>query len=734
MAFQDLRGRIKNLAEQYRDLGCKHLARTIHVVLSPGLGEVQELCKQRFSVPYLEAEQVLPWVGPGPDDEFIITMRRCIAGTMALEASTAAAKAGYSILDNSNQIVVICDIRDEGAVERLRECIQTCRSAVRDSGLATNAFFFVGIFIHGVGSTAINGKEKVSLGQLSEEAFDRVFVLEHRNDSGVSIGHVEMLDLIAQLVAFLERRPTEGDHVEGDRHYSDWLLGNSTTAGRITGFSACSVVLPIEVLVENSVRGHAVLILREALFKSPDPKQVQHQVDSVLNGCHLRSVDDACEFLDSSLGGPIPGPMGNSIAEAGATNRFESEMFGSLRDGICRLCDQESLIDGYISDRFSAMQPVLDGMQEKYRQDLDEILAESFTSHRGCVSLAQEMADDLERRLGVTLADEFEEVESESPAAAIESLVVDWNAGPDGLSLLVRVFLVVGVLMAMAFGIVGASFKIKLILMMAAFLVGGATLVYWNIWRAGIKSQMARCWSLLFDEIKVQERNSALAALGGRRQFFLHSVRDLRQKLDSISSRLTWLLDSFNSHNLPQEDRWSNLWRRQETSVEDLLRMTEMVVYDSDILLAEVLSTDNPLAGWRDVFSEGSEAIREEEWRIVERVAIRLLAHADKIFAMSACNLIPPGSEKLDIFRNVLYETYRPFFKPQPGTSMGALRARFEIPGSGCVDGVAETPCLMAASFDDHYVVGSDPYRISLLTFLEDIHMEALGIRDEDGN
>ena len=732
MALEELRARIREQADRHRDVDCEHLARTIHVVLSPKFADLPDWCRRRYPAPFPGVEAAWPWLVAGPDGGLDAELGRALGVALALNTSTAAAEAGHAVLDHANQIVVICDLREERAIESVRGCVESCRVAVERAGLAVNEFFRIGVFIHGIGENANSAAEIAELGRMAEESFDRVFVLEHRNDGGVTIGDDEMLDLVGQLVAFLQRRPAERVHVAGERRYSDWLLSNSTTGGRITGFSAFSAVLPIEEVTEYIVRDHAVRILRDTLMAPADPERVHDHVDRVLTRCHLQSLDVACQHLDSETDIQVDGPLGRGDSPDAAFVRHDSEMFSDLRDGILLLREQEAVLDEYISERFAAMQPVLDGIQDEFAGSLDDEVTSSFSSDRGCVRIVCEALAGIESRLQSTLAEDPEEVTSTPPGPAIEQLVLAWNSGPDGLALALRAIVVMGMLVAMVFGIEGASLEVKLGLATGAAIVGVGALAYWNIWRSKIKSQMARCWSLLFDRKRAQERTSANTAVIGRRQFMLDAVRDIRQQADEVAQRVEWLLEAYGSHELPAEERWSTLWQRQGMGAAELERLSGTMSYDRPTIEAEVLTIDRPLSDWRTVFGDETAEIRQEEWAMLERVALRVVANAEPLLATSICSFLTDGSDRLDVLRNVLYETYRPFLK-RAGGSMGVLRGRFEIPGSGCTDGVGEIPRAMESSFDSHEVVASGLYRISLMTFLEDVFFADLGVREEGG-
>lgn len=731
--MEALRAQIRGKTRAHRDLGNRRLARTVHVILAPAFAALPDRYCTQYPGPPDGGNSIRPWIVPADGHDIESEIADGIAIATSLETTAALAAVGYSVLDQANQIIVVCDLRDENAMQRLQECVAACRAAIARRGLGESDFALICVAIHGVGAEASTAAELAELEKVSAASFDRTFVLEHHNSGGLTISSEEMLDLVGQLLMTLGRMPEEPGLIPRGQTHVEWLKSNSAAEGRITGFAAGSVVLPIEVIAEQVIRGHSVRVLRHTLFADPDPDRVRHHAESVLTACHLQSLQETCAHLATATEAIAEELPSHGDEPGSRPNRYDSEMFGDLHSGVSFLCAQHAALAGYLRRRAEALEPVLDAMQQDLATKLDDSVAAALTSDIGCVQVAQQAVARMQERLDATLKDPGEQEAAESPVPTVADVVNSWNGGPDGLALFVRAVVAMGFLAAMAIGIAGIPPEARWALMAGAALVGGGAAVRWATWRANMKSKMAQCWTTLIEYQKERERSAMVSALMARRMGLWDVFCAMEHDLESLSGRLIWLLDAYGQHELPEEGTWSTLWQRAPLEAADLQRLADLVAYDPEALGKEVLMIDRPFVNWRVITQDGSEVVKEPEWVIMERVAARLLTHADRLFATSVGDVVPVEPERIQRLRSVLGLASRPFLKLNPVAPGGTVRARFEMPSSFLVGPLADIPSAMKSQFDSIDVARSDPYRVSLMTFLDDLRFDSLRTAEEVG-
>ncbi len=267
--FIDLKQRIRQYTAEREFCRPRKVSRTFFFLASPGMSDVKEWVEEFFPLP-IEILPCYPWLLMEQEDSFRAKVEESVTAAFEAKRMEEITLKGFSILDSINQVVVIADLSDQDAYEKIVSGCNIIKNAIDQIIAPQTPFYWTAIL------TLRRPKAQGAFNEENREAsdiinkiysgefkFQHIFSLDISNPQGTLISDPKDQDcLIGHLLYFLTSFPLVAGSPD---QYNDWLV-KTEEEGAVSGFSAFSLLLPVNQILEAVALFKGAEVLKESLL------------------------------------------------------------------------------------------------------------------------------------------------------------------------------------------------------------------------------------------------------------------------------------------------------------------------------------------------------------------------------------------------------------------------------------------------------------------------------------
>ncbi len=720
--------RLSRLEQAVRNEAAKHqwpskrcVARTLHVVLTPALADIEGQVTSRFREQGDDLCCFRPWL-VWPDEGAGETrgtdaLRALLAAAFEAEKTARIRYDGVMFLDHATQVIMLWDEGDPDASGRLDRLHDTLDDWLVGSPAAPTLYRIgIALSVEGRGkptassptapSAARTGHPRsktTSTGLNSHQRLHRLFNLDPRNSRGEVAGAEDLRFLAAQLTVLLGSYPFLLPPGEGEP-FRHWISVDSAGEGFVTGFSGAAAAYPVERMANWALVSLAGQALARVVTLQPDDARVEALLTSFLNRLHLHTREALISELLRRVP-PLPDPLGTAW-EGALGNRTwtpdtgdEYAAFGSVVD---------SSLPSLAELHGQVLRKLVEVFADEFGLALDDQLDSIMAREPEGVTVAARFLERLADHLAnlVPAASDVPPLVPD-PLPVLSRLRQETAAGPRRASVVARtLMLMLG--MGCAWYALGADVHYPEAVFggMVPF-SGFAGWFYWHSYRTRMErlasmaqNLIAEKWNLLL----AWRQNEALG-LG------LFPLQDLvasrKNQVAAADRRLHFLAGYFATRYTPGKTQHPfevDLCK----DVSNPQRFSRLVKVELTAFVKDYFLRNRPLQLWKRLEDPGRGTEQplpnDWEWNLAEGLSLELVAKAEGIFLQTAADqfvLCDPegapqqaadGTPRLDetmLERTVAFlkRAAHPFIQWNPNQTSPDLHGTLVLP-AGCIEGV----------------------------------------------
>jgi len=699
----------------------RDVSRTFYVLISPKMCYLKDWFQRWFPIMDDKLRGIYPWIildaKSKADTSQIIT--QVWDEAFSAETLNSLIGKGFRLVDTANQIILIGELTEENVVEKLKSIYNSFES--RKLGSSQTSPYWVGLFLlrkkeEGEIKTPLDFDEFLSWAQ---EHLHRLFLVDISNGYSEISRQEDLHFLLGQLLYILTRKP-----MELENEFGGWLRRDSPEEGRCTGFSAISVLTPIDQLLEIALITKGAEVLEEAFFGDFPEERVGGYLNSLLNRTGLSSYETISSLLRRNpkypLIDPLPGggePIWDLEHPEGFTSYLE---------------DLDAKLPGYAEENERSMKEIERILLEDFRYELLDHLNAAISRERGGVGIAERFLEKLKKRMediSKKIPDESSRPVYPDPLPLIRKLEDKIQKGPRRESVAVRTILL-GITALLGALSSRALFDIPSLLFPLFFLLGiGGGLLYWYAWRNRTESLVIKIQRAIREKWDVLMKERCDRVMRGLIPNCISLIEEIESRVKATSCRLKELIDYSKSKHEAPAPMCSAFWMYAIKSSDEMREYSDMIGADISSMATRYLLNERPLELWERTSPSGSEEFNPWEWSLVEKAALMLIPYIGGILDLSVCRILRDSPERAENFAELFRRNSSPFIVLKAGGFGGEVRGTLEISEGGCED-IREMlensvrGCFSSLSTTD----SPTAYRISLFSFMEGIELNSLEV------
>jgi len=704
-------------------------SRVLFLIVSPSLFHLKDWFQRWFPIANEVAAALYPWVLWQDSDVMQRQVTEALNIAFGASQSTEIAKQNITIRDHLNQVIVIADLTDPRAVGMIANSYNVTSRAV-ESISPVAPFYWTGIFV--LNRPRIHADSGVRLVNHSHTEdntddlrkqisnFDRVFFLDVFNPQGTVLSMAEEQDcLIAQLLYFLTSFPLL---VDSNDRYTDWLHRSSARDGFVSSFSAFSLILPIDQILEAVAISRGAEIMQKSLLEEQDLDRSHFYFNSFLLENSLLQVDEVKARISEDPGFPLQNPIAQFPDFSTMRPEDYLETMNALDASLLRVVQNNGEVMKRLSERRSG----------EWKQSLEGHLESIVMRERGGLRAARKFLDELRNHVENLLPRQTKLAEYGDPGPCMLSLRDFLGRSPRDEAIYGRALILV-VISIVAVMSVPVALLVRLLASVGlSGLIFAVAFIYSYSKKQKLHDQIMTLEGLLEEKWKAlmeaEESRIAKHAL----EELLRSINQYVGEIDSALKRVAELVDYFRSEYTPPLPEEYAFWQYVVKEREELLRYRDLCTADVSKVASDYLEKDQPLFLWRRLSPPGKSLEPNPwEWRMAEKAAIRLLPDCRSIANKDILSCFQTAAEQLEGYKAAMIRAAQPFLILSSESAKPELNAMLEM------ESTAETrsPSKELITAVEHNlgnverIDARSPYRLSLFVFSEGVSIDDVVMR-----
>ncbi|MBE0674900.1 MAG: hypothetical protein IH591_09590, partial [Bacteroidales bacterium] len=267
-----LRREIAEITYSHKISEDKMVSRIFYVPVNEEFNSIQSWFSQWFPVHDEILQQIYCWLPSDSDDDPKTLIESSWRKAMDANLLKKLTTKGYRLLDNSVQVIFLVDLSIPGSYEKLDKLIRIFNEYVGNWGSGINVVY-TGIAIlrnyQAEGNKVIFPENLEPFFDLSAASLNRLFCVDITNPQGTFISDAsDMNFFIGQLLYFLTQKPIDANSLHRSSSYAEWVSKIDAQKGLATAFSAISLLLPIDYIMEVCLVRKGAELLENILFSN----------------------------------------------------------------------------------------------------------------------------------------------------------------------------------------------------------------------------------------------------------------------------------------------------------------------------------------------------------------------------------------------------------------------------------------------------------------------------------
>lgn len=704
-------------------------SRTFFFLVSPGMQGVKERFQEFFPVP-AELSQLYPWLLMQEEEAFRIEAEESVKQAFAAKRMEEITMRGFSILDSINQVIVIADLCDLDIYYRIAGGCKIIKETIHKIIDPRTPVYWTAIFtlrrpesLETVKdeTTEVQSTDSNIVKQISREPFQslfhRTFLLDISNPLGTLISDPKDQDcLIGHLLYFLTTYPIIA---ESSDKYADWLV-RTAEEGCVSGFSAFSLVLPADQILETVALSKGAEVMKESLFTGSSIHHYSFYLNNFLQKNFLLELGEVKKTVSEDSDFPLKEPV--SHLPDFLTMRPEDylETMNTLDASLPNIAKDNEVI----------MEKIGEKRLKEWKESLENHLEAMITQETGGLLLARKFLQELLNHLEKLTSDQVAPPQYNDPGPCISVIrrLVQYGPRKEGIygrALVLAVVMDVGV----------SSFTLApwmkvplLILLPLSILALAAFVSYYN--RQEFENQILKLERLLREKWRILIDTGKRKAAKKLLEEFINIVKQLDKEVEAALNRVTELVHYFQTEYIPSFPEEFAFRKFVVRDRDELLHYKDLCKANVSRVAIDYIERDRPLHLWRRLSSHGASQPNEWEQHIMEMAAIRLLPDCGDIVNLHILSSLQAGQEKFERYKMAIVRGIQPFLTIRPGASPPELNGKLETEPKGSHPVVEKLINALSGYFQNiEQIETRAPYRLSFFGFLEGAKIDDIFLR-----
>lgn len=684
----------------------KSAARTLIFIASPSLVHLEDWFRYWFPVRDPDVSFLYPWIR-WEEDEAVLQDKatRAIAGAYDGNRIQRIAEKTISVIESLDQVLMIVDMDDPEAFKRVSIGRKVLMEAF-DKVAPGITIMWIGIFLQrqNVGQLPPASHGSPPFGQ-----FDKIFYLDSANMKHFSLEERDQGCLAGHLLYFLSTYPFK---VPNPSQYREWLTRGDAGGGDVTGFSALSLVLPMDAVIETVAVVKGAEILRESLLKEKLPDRHKSYLENFLQKNFMVIYDEVRRAVSIDPAERLRDPVG-TLPDF---DSMRPEEYLEAMDLVDASLPGAALENGVVMERI-----VLRRLQE-CKESLVVHLETMVTDEPGGLPMAQKFLDELRERVASMIPKDIPPPIYGDPSIHMNALRNYLAKSPRREALYGR-----GAAMAAVSGTAAAFLPVagveKAILasvlpVMSFGIVGFAS----HASREQLRRHINHLHSVLRGKWNVLDEHEKAKAAKVFLEKFLQVLDEAKAEIVDSAVRVEEIARYFSeTYSAPFPEELA-LWRYVVRDRMELLAFQQFCLMDVIRTASDYLKQDHPLFLWRRLSPKGSPSFNPWEIEIVEKAAIRALPGCNGILKKSILQCIDLSGEKFRGYMLSVRSVAPVFLLLKPGSKDLGDWAVLESVGEDSNPVIGKVVEALKEQFPRaERLQASDRYRVTFFGFQEGI-------------
>lgn len=717
--LSNLRGSISTLLSPKMCVGERSASRTLVALAGESLGPVRDRFSNCFASFNPGVEVLYPWIdlsnNEAADSKSVVASIRS-----AFDAKRVAAiiEKGIKVLPAMDQIILVGDLCESDSLERIACGCKVLSSAYREFDKNLQPFM-TGIFVSRRAGGFENPQgerfqERFEDTVLKSGVFERVFLIDAMNSANSLLSDpLDQFDLLAHLIYFLEVYP-QGPSVSSDG-FSNWLKGGDTREGYVSGFSAMSVSLPIDRILELVAVQKGASVMRHSFLSEPLPTRFQLYKDRFLQRGFLVDLNDVSKILYDAPEVPKRNPI----------SEVPEYLVSQYKDYLETVSAVDASLPGVAAEIGARMEMVAKKKIVETSLLLDEFLESIISTENGGLLIAKEFLKKLVEHIEGIVPKEVPKSVYSDTTFSINKMKDLIESGPRMEALYGR-----GVASGIAAGVAAASlpltaeFGLALTVLASGSGVGLAKIVAMsfeercNKCLVEMNLSLEKKWNSLLATEKIRVGKIYLDGV-------LPKIVEAQKSVDDAIARIEEIVEFFIKKYSPPALDEATFWRYVVKSREEFLAFLPKCLVREDLVAREYLKDDKPLELWRRLTSPGSAAEPSEwEWAVLEKAAQRVLPSCVPLVNTHILSCLDENEKKVGSVCDGIKANAVPFIRLKPERSSNPqTNAWLETEQTDRSEGLARIRLTLEESFPLSKMDERSPYRLSFFSFSDGIKL-----------
>ena len=372
--FDDLRRTIRTLTRERKSPKPQAVLRSIFFAASPQLAHIHELFGEWWPASVPDLESLCPWLPAAGSEDFAAQATTVIKNSFNAALLQRLSRNGMSVLHATNQVVVMIDLSDANTCGQIEGCCEAVQQALSKLETPDTFFDWIGILVVRecplAGAEESGTKALEALAPLLCERFSRLFLLDNRNTQGAALNPTDQEHLILHLLHFLS---TFHAALNDEQEYAEWLRRGRAAEGYICGAGGCSVVLPIDEIMEAVMVYRGAEIVRESLLHESSDGRSAFYFNNLVQQAAITGLSDLANALGQHPEACLQNPFA-ALPKRATTGDAE---------WLDLLSDLDARLPRVAADNQRRMEQVGTSLLQEWKHTLEDHLEAAVTCELG---------------------------------------------------------------------------------------------------------------------------------------------------------------------------------------------------------------------------------------------------------------------------------------------------------------------------------------------------------------
>lgn len=718
--FAELRQKIHQCTAEKTFSHPKKVSRTFFLLVSSGMFGVKDVVEEFFPIPE-EISPYYPWILIEQKRGMQSEVEACVKGAFEAKRMEQITLKGFSIFDSVNQIIVIADLCEENICEKIVNGCKSIKDEIEKIIAPNLLVYWTAIFTcrrpQGQGGVAVSDVLNKICGRESLPSFHRIFLIDISNPQGVLISDPKDQNcLIGHLLYFLSTYPLT---TESTDQFHDWLV-KTEEEGLVSGFSAFSLILPVNQILEAVALFKGAQVMKESLLTEQALTYCSFYLNNFLQKNHLLEIEEVKKNVSEIGGFSLKDPLSHLPDFFTMSPEDYIETMNALDASLPRISNENE----------ETMWKIGEKRFQEWKESLEDHLETMIGQEMGGIKLAKKFLLELEKHLEGLLAHKVELPQYDDPAPCISTIQQLNERGPRREALYGRAFTLAVASSAGVF-----SFPIALagriaLMVGLPLLAFGLTAFASHVNRQRLENQIMNLERLLRGKWRILSDTGKRKVAKKLLEDFFKIVKQLQVEVDGALSRITELFRYYQDEYIPvfPEDFAFRKFIIRER--EELLRYANLSKTNLVRVATDYIERDRPLNLWRRLEPPGASLPNEWEQRMMEMAAIRILPDCGDIVNLRLIFILQEDQEKYERYKTLIIRGVQPFLVLRAGTSSGELNAVLETEPQENHPVVRTLMNNLSGYFQNIRQFGLSPfYRLSVFGFRDGLKIDDVLLR-----